>query len=58
MLIGPPPAPSQCRRPREALPSGKSDYCEKPMVHDIEDGHDGISAQRESGKTFQVAARA
>ena len=41
----------------EVLRSGKSVYCEKPMVHDIEEGHDVIRAQQESGKTFQVGSQ-
>ena len=41
----------------EALHSGKSVYCEKPIVHDIEEGHDVIRAQQESGKTFQVGSQ-
>ena len=33
----------------DALRAGKAVYCEKPMVHRIEEGHDLIRAEQESG---------
>ena len=41
----------------DAMMSGKSAYCEKPMVHSITEGPAVIKAQQTSGKTFQVGSQ-
>src|SRR5438270_330391 len=41
----------------EALDAGKDVYCEKPMVHFVEEGKGVIAAQQRSGRILQVGSQ-
>jgi len=42
---------------KDALHKGKHVYCEKPMVHYIDEGQGVIDAQRASNKTIQIGSQ-
>lgn len=41
----------------DAMKKGKAVYCEKPMVHHIEEGMAVVNAQKETGKILQVGSQ-
>src|SRR6266852_491885 len=41
----------------DALNAGKDVYCEKPMVHYVEEGKDVIAAQQRGGRILQVGSQ-
>ncbi|MEE9430736.1 MAG: Gfo/Idh/MocA family oxidoreductase [Melioribacteraceae bacterium] len=41
----------------DAMNSGKHVYCEKPMVHKIEEGYDVIKAQNKNNVVFEVGSQ-
>ncbi|MEM9325094.1 MAG: Gfo/Idh/MocA family oxidoreductase [Bacteroidota bacterium] len=41
----------------EAMNKGKAVYCEKPMVHKLEEGQAVIDTEKKTGKAFQVGSQ-
>ncbi|HSP11587.1 MAG TPA: Gfo/Idh/MocA family oxidoreductase [Salegentibacter sp.] len=41
----------------DALKAGKHVYCEKPMVHTVEEGHELINAWKNSGRVYMVGSQ-
>lgn len=41
----------------DALRAGKHVYCEKPMVHSVEEGHEVVDAWKKSGKVMIVGSQ-
>ncbi len=56
VLIG---TPDHWHRPVTvaALKAGKDVYCEKPMVHTVDEGHMVIDAQHQSGRILQIGSQ-
>ncbi len=56
VIIG---TPDHWHRPitMAALKAGKDVYCEKPMVHSVEEGHQVIEAQQQSKRILQVGSQ-
>jgi predicted dehydrogenase len=41
----------------DAMNKGKAVYCEKPMVHNISEGHEVVATQQRTKKTLQVGSQ-
>ena len=41
----------------DAINAGKDVYCEKPMIQKIEQGHEVIAAQKETGRIVQIGSQ-
>lgn len=41
----------------DALKAGKHVYCEKPMIHSVEEGHEIVKTWKKSGKIYMVGSQ-